>query len=30
VRASFPVAVFEPRPGGGWDAAYERYLALRS
>ncbi|HEY9078365.1 MAG TPA: rhamnulokinase family protein [Anaerolineaceae bacterium] len=28
VRHSFDVSVFEPRPGCGWDEAYERLLTL--
>ncbi len=29
IRASFPVRAFEPRPTAAWEAAYQRYLALR-
>lgn len=30
VRESFPLATFEPQQTGAWDAAYDRFLAVRS
>jgi len=29
IRESFPLETFEPRTGGGWDEAYERYVRLK-
>jgi rhamnulokinase len=30
VRASFPIATYEPENTAAWDAAYERYLSVRT
>jgi hypothetical protein len=30
VRDSFPLAIFEPQQTEAWDAAYDRFLAVRS
>jgi len=29
IRRSFPMAVFEPKPAPGWDAAYEKFRIVR-
>jgi rhamnulokinase len=28
VRQSFPITIYQPRSGSGWEAAYERFEAL--